>query len=291
MQRNSVHATLIILLSIVTIIAQFSTYYFFGSTLITFAFSALISLLCTHIFLEKSLSYEPCFSYSLLNVFICFIIILLSYFGSDTSILPYQHYLLLFILLNWLVPTLYCMIRCLFDRGPKYSHFNSFYRNISIVFLIIYVGVLINLFFLQNGSKILYFNDFRSINFVPFLTLATLIEDYLGGYVSLSNIVAYLSQSILLFVPYGFYSVLLLKYHSRLTRFITFLLFPLFIEVIQRVFLLGKCDIDDIIFALFGCILGGLCYHLLNRIFLSATDEDFLYERSPYSFYRNSFHF
>jgi len=287
MHRSSTHiTTLIILLSILTITIQFSVYYFFGATLVTFGLITLLILLCSHIFLNRSHSYEACFSYSLLNIFVCFII-MFSNFRGEVSFLIYQHNLLLFIILHWTIPTLYCIIRCLLDKCSKYTNFNLFYRNISIVFLVIYVGVLIYILFLQNGTNILYYTDYHSINLVPFLTLATLIEDHINGYVSVNNITAYLIQGILLFVPYGFYTILLLRYNRLLTRIIALLFLPLLIEVLQRVFLLGKGDIDDIILAMIGSVIGALCYHILNLIFRAVTDDDFLYECSHYSFYNN----
>ncbi len=292
MQKSSIHiTTLTILLSILTVIIQFSSYYFFDASFVTYGLTTLVVLLFTHILLEQFLSYESCFSYTLLNIFICFIIIVLSSFGGEVSILPYKDNLLLFVILNWTIPTLYCIIRCLLDRGPKYSHFNSFFRNVSIIFVLFYVGVLVFKLFIQSESNILYYTDFKSINLIPFLTLATLIEDYIDGYVSLNSIITYLVQNILLFAPYGFYSILMLRHHRRLTRAFALLFLPLLIEVLQRVFLLGKGDIDDIILAMIGGTLGSFVYHLLNSIFYSVTDEDFLFERSPYSFYRNSLHF
>jgi glycopeptide antibiotics resistance protein len=292
MKRNSVQiTTLTILLSILTVIAQFSIYYFLGSSFLTFSLAALIILMPTHIFLEKSLNHESCFSYSLLNTFLCFIIILLSYLGGSDFFLTFQPFLLIFIVINLEVPILYCMFRCLFDRGAKYSHFNIFYRNISIVFLVIYMSVLIFLCFIPNEITVLYLNDINSINFIPFLTLATLIEDFLYGNSSFGNIITYFMQTTFLFIPYGFYTILLLKHSSRLIRFIALLFLPILIEIIQIVFQLGQGDINDIIFALIGGLLGAICYHLLNSIFHVITDEDFLYERSRYSFYRNSLHF
>ncbi len=288
MQKSSAHLTTItILLSILTITVQFCTYYFFGAALVTFGLTSIIILLFSHILLEQFMNYESCFSYILLNLFISFLIILLSYYGGKDSILTYTEGLLLFIILNWAIPVVYCIFRCLFDRGPKYSQFNLFYRNISIVFVLFYAGVLIYLLFTGNTGR----SDMHSINFAPFVTIATRIEDFIEGQIGLGDLVPYFTKGIVLYIPYGFYTILLLRYFGRLTRTLSLFILPLLVEVIQSVFQLGKGDIDDVILAFIGGFLGALCYHILNTIFRSVTDEDFLSERSSYSFYGNSLHF
>ncbi len=290
MKRSSI-ATQIILFSLLTVLVQFSAYFFLGSTLLVYGIAALLALLFSHVFLEQTLSYESCFNYSLLNIFLCVIIILLSFFGNSDYFVIYDSYLLLFIALNWFIPTLYCIIRNLMDRNPKYMDFNVFYHNISVLFIFFYVAFLIFTLFFQNKASVLYYTDFRSINFVPFLTLATLIEDYLSGYTALKTIILYLVQGIIPFMPYGFYATLLLRYQSRLFRFIVLLILPVLVEILQRVFLLGMVDIDDVFLAVTGGFIGAICYHILNSVYRFVTDEDFLFERTHYSFPHNSLHF
>jgi glycopeptide antibiotics resistance protein len=292
MRRSSnLITTLIILLSILTVTFQFSAYYFLGATLVTFVIAILLSLISSHIFLEQSLNYEPCFSYSLLNVFISVVIIILSYYGTEESFITFNPYLLFFVLINWFIPTIYCIIRCLFDHGPKYKRFKSFYRNNSIVFIICYIATIIYVFFLNDNSNQFNNISLQVLNFIPFLSFATFIEDYLNGVISFSVILNYWAQGILLFIPYGFYIILLFKNTTRISRFLLLLLLPVIIEALQWFTNRGRVDIDDVILGLLGGFIGGLCYHLLNSIFNNVKDEDFLHERSAYSFYRNSLHF
>lgn len=292
MQRSSIHiATLIIVLSIITAIVQYGAYYFLGEALIIFGITTISILLCSHLLLEHTLNYESCFSYALLNIFVNFVIILLSYYGNTDAFLPFNPILLIFILVNLLVPILYCITRYLLDHGPKFTNFLSFYRNISIIFLIIYLGVFIYFIFINNKSIILYYSNFETINLLPFLTIATLIEDYVDGFVAIGTIINYLLYSTFLFVPFGFYGIMLLRNRNRWIRFMVLIIFPVIIEILQRVFLLGKADIDDIILGLIGGLIGALCYHILNSIFRMVKDEDFLTKGSRYSFYRSSLHF
>lgn len=292
MQRSSISVTtFVILFSILTVLVQFGAYYYFGPAIPVYCLAALVCFLFLHIFLEQTLSYETCFSYSLLNIFISMVIILLSYFGSKDSLLPYKPDLIPFLVLNWIVPLLYCIIRSLMDSSSKYNDFNTFYRNISIVFILFYIYILFHFLFLNNDAFVHSYTETATANFIPFLKIATLIEDYLNGYVSAGVLGSYLLQGTLLFLPYGFYAILLLRYHGRLIRFLTLLALPVLTEIFQKLFLLGKVDIDDILLGLLGGFIGGICYHILNRIYLLYTDEDFLSEQSHYYFSDNSLHF
>ncbi|MDF2586884.1 MAG: putative rane protein [Anaerocolumna sp.] len=292
MRRSSNHiTTLIIILSILSVTVQFGTYYFLGATIYTIAIAVLVSLVISHVFLEQSLNYEPCFSYSLLNVFISVVITLLSFYGNGESFITFNTFLYLFVLINWFIPTIYSIIRCLFDHGPKYNRFTNFYRNNSIVFIIFYIVILIYIFFLDKSSNQFNNVDLKSLNIIPFLSFATFIEGYLDGVISMNVILNYLTKGILLFMPYGFYIILLLKNTTRIVRFLSLLFLPLIIEALQWLTNRGRIDIDDILLGLLGGFIGALCYHLLNSIFRIVKDEDFLTERSIYSFYRNSLHF
>lgn len=292
MQRSPLHVvTLIILLSIISVAVQFSLYYFLGISVLTFVVSGILILICSHIFLEHTLSYESIFSYTLLNTLICIIIIGLSYFNEGSSFINYNSILLLFIILNLFLPVIYSTVRTLFDHGHKYIDFKSFYYNCSILSVILYIGIIVNFLFVTNKNYIIYYSDFQKINFVPFLTLATLIEDYIGGYMPISSIINYLLLGILIYIPYGFYISLFLRSQRRQLKFLCLFLLPIIIEGLQKVLSLGKCDMDDIILGVIGGILGVILYFLLNQSFRFVKDEDFLQERSRYSFYRNNLHF
>lgn len=292
MRRSPIHvATLIILLSIITVVAQFSLYYFLGITVVTFVISGILILICSHIFLELSLSYESIFSYTLLNTLVCLIIIGLSYYNEGSSFINYHSILLLFIIINLFLPIIYGTLRTLIDRGQKYINFKSFYYYSSYLCIALYVIIIINLLFINNKDYIIYYSDFSKINFVPFLTLATLIEDYIGKFISLTSIINYLLIGIAIYIPYGFFISLFLRNQSKIIKVLCLIVFPIIIEALQILLLLGKCDIDDVILGAIGGIIGTLLYYLLNLIFRFIKGEDFLSQRSRYSFNRNNLHF
>lgn len=285
-------ATLIILLSILTVAVQFTAWYFFQASWLTFGIGIVVSLIFSHIFLVQSLTFESCFSYTLLNVLICGIIILLSFLGEGASFLTYKPQLLYLPVLHWLVPYVYAILFNLFDKSQRYNGFYSFFRSTSITFLIFYAAIFVLLSFTNNKTAVSYHLNYTSFNFVPFYTLATLIEDYITKKAGFTDIISYLVRTTCLFIPYGFYAILLFRRNSRLVRFLVLLFLPVFTELVQRVFLLGKGDIDDILFGLLGGFLGGILYHLLNTVYNSVADEDFLSRRNNrYSFSRNTLHF
>lgn len=292
MRRSPIHvATLIILLSIITVVVQFSLYYFLGITVVTFVLSGILILICSHIFLELSLSYESIFSYTLLNTLVCLIIIGLSYYNEGTSFINYHSILLLFVIINLVLPIIYGTLRTLLDRSQKYINFKSFYYNCSYLFIVLYISTIIYYLFVNNAGYIIYYNDLSKINFIPFLTLATLIEDYIDSFTSLTSIAYYLLIGIAIYIPYGFFISLFLRNQSKIIKLLCLIIFPFIIEALQIILLLGKCDIDDIILGVIGGFIGTLFYYLQNQIFRFIKNEDFLSQRSRYSFYRNNLHF
>jgi len=284
-------SSLIVFLSILTIIVQLSTYYFFESIYVILGVSCIISIICTNIFLEKTFNYETCFIYTLLMVFVSFVVTLLIYFGKDYSQIPYTNTLIGIIVINWTIPTLLCFLRSMFDRGPRFEGFNSFYRNNSIIFIVFYVVIFVYCLLFQG---LFPFNNLflaEKGNLIPFMRLATYIEDYIYQNVSMSTIVIYLASRILLFMPYGFYSALLLRKFGKLIRILSLLLFPILIEILQYFINIERCDIDDVIYAFIGGILGTILFYLICFTFRAVSGKVFLSRESEYMYSHSSLHF
>jgi len=290
-RSNMETSSMIVLLTIISIVVQFAAYYFLALPYLILGISSAAVIVCIHILLEQSLSYEPCTAYTILLLFISSIITVLSYPKAESNIFPYTNTMLGIIAVNWAVPMLYCFIRNMFDYGNRIERFNSFYRNISLVFIVFYIVFLLYGSF-STGS-IAALNRIRSYhqNFTPFWWIATLIEDYLNDMIPLSDILAYLFGRIMIFIPYGFYIILVFRYRSKLIRFISLLLLPLLIELIQYFIIPARCDVDDLIYAFIGGILGGLLYYLTNAIYRAFSNKDFLSKDSEYKYSSGSLHF
>jgi glycopeptide antibiotics resistance protein len=146
-------------------------------------------------------------------------------------------------------------------------------------------------FFAGNAFPWAYPVDNASYNFVPFGVTSTLIENYLYDSASLADIITYLLSRILIFLPYGFFITLLLRRQARLPRFYALLMLPFLVEVLQYIFIPKRCDIDDLIYALIGGLIGSLLFFLMNLIFKAASGKDFLTKEADYRFSNSYLHF
>ncbi|MDF2904813.1 MAG: putative rane protein [Herbinix sp.] len=293
MQRrtNIQVSSLIILLSIITILSQFVIYYFFAANYVIWGAAIVASLLCCHILLEQTSNYEACFNYSSLILFISFVIMLLSYFGKSQSLLPYTGTMLGIGIINWLIPCLYCFLRNMLDYSTRFEDYNMFYRNHSLLFFIIYLCVMIYGMFVEGAFPLAYQGTLETANIIPFEAITILIEDYLYGIIPLSDVLVYLLVRILIFLPYGFQLTLLLRRQSRLLRFIVLLLLPVIIEIFQYFIISYRSDIDDVIYAMIGGILGSILFYLCNLIFRAFTGKNFLAKDADYPFANSRIHF
>lgn len=284
-------SSLIIFLSILTILIQFATYNFFESILILWGVSILISIVCCHILQEQTNTYETCFQFSLLTVFISLIIIIMSFYGNTQNFLPFSGPMLGIAIINWLIPLLHCFIRYMVDYGTRMEDFIGFYRNMSILFLLFYIAWIISIYFVKNSYTWAYPMSTGTYNFMPFNIISTQIEDFIYGFIPLSELVTYLLSRILTFLPYGFYITLLLRNQPRLPRILTLLLLPFVIEVIQFFLIPEYCDIDDLFYGFIGGNIGSLCYYLMNIVFRLFSGKDFLKKDTEYRFSNSNLHF
>ncbi|MBP1755980.1 MAG: putative rane protein [Firmicutes bacterium] len=284
-------SSLIIFLSIITISIQFVIYYFFAAFYVIWGVAILLTLISCHLLLEQTSTYEACFNYSSLILFISAVIILLSVLNKDQAFLPYTGTMLGIAVIDWLLPCLYCFIRNMLDYGTRFEDYNSFYRNHSLLFFVIYLGVLCYGFFGANAFPLAYRGTLDAANIMPFEAITILIEDYLYGIIPLSDILIYLLVRILIFLPYGFQATLLLRRQSRLPRFLALFFLPVILEITQYIIIPQRADIDDIIYAMLGGILGSLLYYLCNLIFRAFTGKNFLTKDTDYPFANSGLHF
>lgn len=290
-RMNIQASSLIILLSIFTIVIQFASYYFFDAYYMIWGVSCMISIVSCHVLLEQTGTYESCFHFSLLTIFVSFVIIIISYFGKVEYFMPYTGAMLGIAIINWFIPLLHCSLRYMLNYSTRMEEFNSFYRNISILFVIFYLTAILYGAFARNSFPWANSTVSSSYNFLPFGIISAQIEDYLYSYIPLRNIVIYLSSRILAFLPYGFYLTLLLRRQARLPKFLALLVLPFLIEVLQFFFIPAKCDIDDLIYALFGGMLGSLFFYLTNVSFRAVSGKDFLMQDNDYRFSNSNLHF
>jgi glycopeptide antibiotics resistance protein len=83
----------------------------------------------------------------------------------------------------------------------------------------------------------------------------------------------------------------LLRKHGKPIRLAALLVLPILIEIFQYIIIPVRFDIDDIIYALIGGILGSLLFGLCNLIVRAITGRDFLSKDSGYSYSGSRIHF
>lgn len=281
-------SSLIVFLSIISILIQYLTYYFLDSSYIILGISSLIVIICTYVLLSHSLTYKSCFLYIALTLFISLLITLLTYFGD---FLPITNTLYGILIINWLIPTISCLIRSMFDNSSRIDTFNSFYRNVSTIFVLFYIGFILYASLSKKSFPWAYHMVSSQVNFTPFWTIATQIEDYINKMIPLVDILTYLLVRILTLIPYGFYLVLLLRKSSKLLRFFGLLAFPCLIELIQYFIIPARFDIDDIIYGFIGGVIGALLFYLVNVIYRTIAGRNFLSNDSDYRYSNSSLHF
>ena len=128
---------------------------------------------------------------------------------------------------------------------------------------LVYLLVLINLTIFERHSyaEISWWQKIASINFTPFKT----IFYYLRGNQNINVAIVNLLGNILAFIPMGFLLPILFGRYKKIRNvfYISFIV-SLSIEMIQLIFRLGSCDIDDIILNILGGLVGFSFYMFLN---------------------------
>ncbi len=293
MQRrlNIQASTSIIFLSILTILVQFAAYYYFEANIVIWIIAGLISILCCQLLTEHTVTYIACFNYSLLTLFISLVILVITYFGNVTDFLPYTHTMLGIAFINWMIPAIYAFLRYMFDFGSKIEDFRSFYRNSSIVFLLIYIVILVFGSFAADAFPWAYDKSITAANFSPFEIISAKIEDYIYGSNPLSDILTYLASRSFIFIPYGFYISLVLHRQKLIIKLLALLALPFLIEMMQYFTISARCDIDDLFYALIGGVLGIFSFFLTNIIFRVFSGHDFYSGITNSRFSFNALHF
>ncbi len=291
-RRSNIQASsLIISLSMLTIFLQLTGYYYIHSTFILWTASVLMNALCCHILQQRTFTFNATFHYSLLNMFMILLVIVLTY-GSKDSLLPYSGILLGIAVISWLVPALSGLLRHLLTYGVVLEDYKEFFRNTSIVFILFYTIVLLVGSFGANAFPWAYRNIPESANLVPLKTLTNLIENYtLDGSSTFSEILSYLLPRLFLYLPYGFYIALAVRKYSVIHKLLLLISLPLVIEILQYFIINRRSDIDDFIFAFLGGILGIFTFFLVNLIFRVVTGKEFLKKETGLHYTGNLLHF
>lgn len=144
-------------------------------------------------------------------------------------------------------------------------------KTANILFYVIaafYVFMMLDLFlrfsYIFDAGRIIS----RSYNLIPFKTIWNYTNpsgNMNALLYSFANVNIY--GNIAAFIPYGVYVQAIKKRREFANSLLTVLVTSMTIEIIQFIFGLGVCDIDDVLLNCCGGITGIIGYRLLRRIF------------------------
>lgn len=281
MNKRSVNiSSLVILLSLLSFLFEMCLYYFIPQHLVTVAAAAIISLGLSHFFLESSLNYDYCFLHASFMTITSTAFTIIVYLMQPNVWITYDYSLIALVIVNWFIPFAYCFIRDFCDRGPRFAEYLFFFYGMSILFLVVYAIALVKLLFVTPLLPPYEAMDFGAHNFIPFMATGNYIESALSHHASITKMITYIIELIVLGIPAGFYIRVFLRNHSIAPRIFTYLFLPFVFEFIQFLTGIGRADIDDYTFYLIGILIGIAIYHIVYRISYEVHKRDFLEDRT-----------
>ena len=169
----------------------------------------------------------------------------------------------------------------------KLGYNKRIYKINLIIYFILYLIIIISLTLFEDvfgrkglviaswDKKLLKLYLNTSFNLMPFKTIKLFINGYKFGLISFNAFLINIIGNIVAFIPCSIVVPLLFKKTKYYKFFLFMLSFIIIIELLQFLTLSGSCDIDDVIFNMFGCSLAYFIFKLkivnklLRRIFLS----------------------
>lgn len=281
MNKRSVNiSSLVILLSLLCFIMEVCIYYFIPQHFVVIIFAIISSLCLSHFFLESSLNYDYNFIHASFMVITSLAFGIIVYIIQPNQWIAYDYSIVALVLLNWLVPFIYCCTRDLFDRGPRFADFYLFFHRMSAFFIILYILVILKQYFITPIVPPYDSLAFGAHDFVPFMATAGHIEEMLSTGQSMTPIIIYISELICLGVPFGYFARVYLKEMHFMLQLVIYIAFPLLLEILQYMTGLGRGDIDDYVMFIIGAVVGIIAYQLMNSLFINVTTRDFTADRN-----------
>lgn len=172
-------------------------------------------------------------------------------------------------ILVWLITVIYAVV-CVWVRGSGSSLlFVPFYLRSTVFFYLVYFSLVVfGVFFYD---KVAATDDM--VQMIPFATFAAYIEAIIHEVIPWQALAYFLLYRAAFFIPYGFFvSMVCQKLHVAV-RILILLILPGLIEIVQLLFRLNRCDIDELIFAFIGGLIGMLCFCVFNELFIHFTGK------------------
>ena len=269
-QMESSKTVWIVLIGLLVTVLQFIIYYITEENWMGTALAALCFLLGgvgVHLITEEL---DELFAYLLLPC-VCSGSIGLLIPVLRGSILPQSTTVLLGCLLAWLMPVAYACICTWAEGNTILPQFSSFYKKASVLFYLVYFGVLVYWFVAYHRIP----EDSVTAQFIPFATFAAYVDGVISGAVPVERLVQFLAERILLFLPFGFFVAMAGRKLHGVLRLGLIVVFPIAVELLQYLLGFNSFDADDVVFLFLGGLIGMLGFVIFNAVFQKTTGKNF----------------
>jgi len=260
----------IVLIGILVSVLQFVLFYItennWGGVMLAGA-AVLVGAIAVHIITGEM---EELFAYLLIPC-LCSGCIGLLIPKLEGACLPKSGVVFLGCVLSWFLPVLYACLYTWVEGSPALIRFSGFYKKTTVFFYIIYFGFLI--YWVTVYTRIP--KNEITMQLIPFATFAAYVDGILSETVPVGRLLQFLSERIVLFLPYGFFVAMAGRKLHSLLRLGLVLLFPVVTGLLQYTFSLHSLDVDDMIFAFLGGLFGIISFVIFNAIFQKTTGKNF----------------
>lgn len=286
MNKHTVNiSSLVILLSLISFIAEACIYYFVPYHWVSVISAAVLSIIICHFCLESSLQYGYNFLHSTFMLVSTLIFSVTIYLIQPNQWIHYDYSMVWLVLVNWFVPFLYGSLRSLYDRGPRFDGYQLFFQRMSLSFLFLFLFIIVKEYFLTPILPPYDTLPFGAHNFVPFMATAMWFEDGIRGNWVLDPMLYYIAKMICMGIPCGFFLRIYCHRMHLVLRIMIFAAIPVILELLQYASGCGRGDIDDVALSLIGTLIGDILFHITNYVFQSISNREFTLGRSQESKY------
>ena len=189
----------------------------------------------------------------------------------EGSILPRSNVMLLACVLSWFLPVLYACLFTWIEGSPALVRFSVFYKKAAVFFYVVYFVFLI--YWSMVISRVP--KNEITIQMIPFATFAAYVDGILSETVPVERLLHFLAERVIMFLPYGFFVAMVGRKLHSLLRLGLVLFLPIVTELLQYLFSVNSFDMDDMIFAFLGGMIGIVSFVVFNVVFQKTTGKNF----------------
>ena len=182
---------------------------------------------------------------------------------SQIPFFPQSNTALYGCLFAWVIPIVYAVIYTWVMGSTEASAFAKLYIRAVVFFYLVYFGLMIYGIFFRGRVPELQ----GQAQMVPCATFTAYIDAIVRKTGTVSDVIRFLAERVVFFVPYGFFIGMVCRNLHGLLRFVLLIVLPALIELVQFTFGFVACDIDDFIFCFLGALIGMVSFFVFDSLF------------------------